>query len=225
MAQQANLHAATRTQTGKGAARALRREGKVPGVIYGHDRTAEAVTIETGALAKTLFGINAATTILDVVVDGRAPVKALIREMQRDPLRPAQILHLDLYEVRADEKVTLEVPVHLVGIPDGVRNFGGVLDHSLREVEIEVLPADIPERVELDVTALAIGHSVFVRDIQIPKARILNDPDTPVATVVAPRTEEAPPVAEEPVVAEPELIRKPKAEAEGEGEGEAKPKA
>jgi large subunit ribosomal protein L25 len=225
MAQQANLHAAIRTQTGKGAARTLRREGKVPGVIYGHGRTAEAVTIETGALMKTLLGINAGTTILDVVVDGRAPVKALIREMQRDPLRPGQILHLDLYEVRADEQVTLEVPVHLVGIPDGVRNFGGVLDHSLREVEIEVLPSDIPERVELDVTALAIGHSVFVRDIKIPKARILNDPDTPVATVVAPRTEEAPAVVEEPVVTEPELIRKPKAEAEGEGEGDAKQKA
>ena len=225
MAQQANLQAATRTQTGKGAARTLRREGKVPGVIYGHGRVAEAVTIETGALSKTLLGINAATTILDVVVDGRAPVKALIREMQRDPLRPGQILHLDLYEVRADEQVTLEVPIHLVGIPDGVRNFGGVLDHSLRELEIEVLPADIPERVELDVTALTIGHSVFVRDITIPKARILNDPDTPVATVVAPRTEEAPAVVEEPAAVEPELIRKPKAEAEGEAEGESKQKA
>lgn len=225
MAQQADLQAATRTQTGKGAARTLRREGKVPGVIYGHGRAAEAVTIDTAALAKTLLGINAATTILDVVVDGRAPVKALIREMQRDPLRPAQILHLDLYEVRADEQVTLEVPIHLVGIPDGVRNFGGVLDHSLRELEIEVLPADIPERVELDVTALTIGHSVFVRDIQIPKARILNDPDTPVATVVAPRTEEAPAVVEEPAAVEPELIRKPKAEAEGEAEGESKQKA
>ncbi len=225
MAQQANLQAATRTQTGKGAARTLRREGKVPGVIYGHGRTAEAVTIETGALTKMLAGINASTTIFDVVVDGRAPVKALIREMQRDPLRPTEVLHLDLYEVRADEQVTLEVPIHLVGIPDGVRNFGGVLDHSLRELEIEVLPADIPARVELDVTALTIGHSVFVRDIQIPKARILNDPDTPVATVVAPRTEEAPAVVEEPVSTEPELIRKPKAEAEGEAEGESKPKA
>jgi large subunit ribosomal protein L25 len=225
MAQQANLQVATRPQTGKGAARTLRREGKVPGVIYGHDRAAEAVMIETLALAKVLGSASASTTILDVVVDGRAPVKALIRELQRDPIRPAHILHLDLYEVRADEKVTLEVPVHLVGVPDGVRNFGGVLDHSLREVEIEVLPADIPERVELDVTALTIGHSVFVRDIQIANARVLNDPDTPVATVVAPRTEEAPAVVEEPVAAEPELIRKPKAEAEGEAEGEPKPKA
>ncbi len=180
--------------------------------------------VETAALNKMLIGISAATTIVDVAVDGRAPVKALIREIQRDALRPAQILHLDLYEVRADEEITLEVPVHLVGIPDGVRNFGGVLDHSLRDLEIEVLPADIPEHVELDVTALAIGHSLFVRDITIPKARILNDPDTPVCTVVAPRTEEAPAPVEEVAPTEPELIRKPKPEDE-EDEGETKPKA
>lgn len=222
MAQQANLQASTRRVTGKGAARTLRREGKVPGVIYGHGRTPEAVIVDTTALNKMLVGISAATTIVDVVIDDRAPVKALIREIQRDSLRPGQILHLDLYEIQAHEEITLEVPVHLVGIPDGVRNFGGVLDHSLREVEIEVLPADIPERVELDVTALAIGHSLFVRDISIPKARILNDPDTPVCSVVAPRTEEAPAPVEEAAPAEPELIRKPKAEEEGEGEVESK---
>jgi len=218
MAQQVNLQVATRTDTGKGAARSLRRAGKVPGVIYGHGRAAEPVVVETAALAKMLVGISAGTTIVDVAVDGRAPVKALIREIQRDALRPAEILHLDFYEVRADEQITLAVPVHLVGIPDGVRNFGGVLDHSLRELEIEVLPSDIPEHVELDVTALAIGHSLFVRDLKIENARILNDPDTPVCTVVAPRTEEAPAVVEEVVTAEPELIRKPKAEAEGETE-------
>jgi large subunit ribosomal protein L25 len=218
MAQQVNLQVATRTDTGKGAARSLRRAGKVPGVIYGHGRAAEPVVVETAALAKMLVGISAGTTIVDVAVDGRAPVKALIREIQRDALRPAEILHLDFYEVRADEQITLAVPVHLVGIPDGVRNFGGVLDHSLRELEIEVLPSDIPDHVELDVTALAIGHSLFVRDLKIEKARILNDPDTPVCTVVAPRTEEAPAVVEEVVTAEPELIRKPKAEAEGETE-------
>ena len=224
MAQQANLQAATRTDTGKGAARTLRREGKVPGVIYGHGRAPEALVVETAALNKMLVGISAATTIVDVAIDGRTPVKALIREIQRDALRPAQILHLDLYEVRADEQITLEVPVHLVGIPDGVRNFGGVLDHSLRELEIEVLPSDIPEHVELDVTALAIGHSLYVRDVTIPKARVLNDPDTPICTVVAPRTEEAPAVVEEVATTEPELIRKPKPE-EGEDEDETKPKA
>jgi large subunit ribosomal protein L25 len=222
MAQQANLQVATRSDTGKGAARSLRRAGKVPGVIYGHNRQAEALVIDSGALNKMLIGISAGTTVLDVVVDGRPAVKALIREIQRDSVRPGEILHLDLYEVRADEKVTLAVPIHLVGIPDGVRNFGGVLDHVLRELEIEVLPADIPEHVELDVTALAIGHSLFVRDVKIEKAEILNDPDTPVCTVVAPRTEEAPAVVEEVAApTEPELIRKPKPEDEAEAEPKA----
>ena len=221
MAQQANLQVSTRTATGKGAARSLRREGKVPGVIYGHGREAEPVAVDTSALHKTLIGISAATAILDVVIDGRAPVKALIREIQRDSLRPAEIIHLDFYEVRSDEEITLQVPVRLIGIPDGVRNFGGVLDHVLRELEIEVLPSDIPEHVDLDVTALAIGHSLFVRDVTIEKAKILNDPDTPICTVVAPRTEEAPAPVEEVVTAEPELIRKPKAEAEDETEPKA----
>jgi large subunit ribosomal protein L25 len=221
MAQQASLQVASRSTKGKGAARTLRREGKIPGVIYGHGREAESVVVDTGALTKMLIGISAGTTILDVAVDGRPPVKALIREIQRDSLRPAEIIHLDLYEVKSDEEITLEVPVHLVGVPDGVRNFGGVLDHVLRELEIEVLPSDIPEHVEMDVTALTIGHSLFVRDLQIPKARILNDPDTPICTVVAPRTEEAPAVVEEVATAEPELIRKPKAEAEDEAEPKA----
>jgi large subunit ribosomal protein L25 len=223
MAQQANLTVSSRTTSGKGAARTLRREGKVPAVIYGHGRAAESVSVETAALKKMLVGISAATTIVDVTVDNRAPVKALIREIQRDSLRPAEIIHVDLYEVRSDEEITLEVPIRLIGIPDGVRNFGGVLDHVLRELEIEVLPADIPEHVDLDVTALTIGHSLFVRDLQVPKAKVLNDPDTPICTVVAPRAEEAPVAAapEEPAVAEPELIRKPKAEAEGEAEEKA----
>jgi large subunit ribosomal protein L25 len=222
MAQQANLQAATRSNTGKGAARSLRRDGKVPGVIYGHNRQPEPLAIDSNALSKMLLGISAGTTVLDVVVDGRPAVKALIREIQRDSVRPSEILHLDLYEVRADEKVTLSIPVHLVGIPDGVRNFGGVLDHSLRELEIEVLPVDIPDHVDLDVTALTIGHSLFVRDLKVEKAEILNDPDTPVCSVVAPRTEEAPaPVEEAAVTAEPELIRKPKPEDEGEAEPKA----
>jgi large subunit ribosomal protein L25 len=221
MAQQANLQAASRTATGKGAARSLRRDGKVPGVIYGHGREAEAVTIDKSALNKMLFGISAGTTILDVAIDGRAPVKALIREIQRDSLRPAEIIHLDLYEVRGDEEITLAVPIRLVGIPDGVRNFGGVLDHVLRELEVEVLPSNIPDHVDLDVTALAIGHSLFVRDVKVENAKVLNDPDTPICTVVAPRTEEAPPVVEEVATTEPELIRKPKAEDEDETEPKA----
>ena len=218
---QVTLQASTRTDTGKGAARSLRREGKVPAVIYGHGRAPEALVIEGTTVARALAGASAAT-ILEVVVDGRAPVRALLREVQRNPLKAIDILHLDLYEVHADEKITVQVPVHLVGIPDGVRNFGGVLDQVLRELEIEVFPGDIPESIDVDVTNLTIGQSLFVRDVKLEKAEILNDADLPVATVVAPRSEEAPaaPVAEEATSGEPELIRKPKAEAEDAGEKE-----
>jgi large subunit ribosomal protein L25 len=223
MAQTATLSATIRQSTGKGAARSLRRQGKVPGVIYGHGRAAEPVVVDTLALTKMLIGISAATTIVDVAIEGRPGVRALIREIQRDALRPGDIIHLDLYEIQADEAITLEVPVRLIGVPDGVRNFGGVLDHSLRELEIEVLPADIPEHIDLDVTALTIGHSLFVRDINPEKFTVLNDPDTPICTVVAPRAEEAPTAApEEVATAEPELIRKPKAEGEDEGEADKK---
>lgn len=214
MAQQVRLEAATRTRTGKGAARSMRREGKVPAVIYGHGREPETLVIDAPVVARALAGATS-STVMEIVVDDRAPVRALLREVQRNPMRAADILHLDLYEVHADEKITVAVPVHLVGIPDGVRNFGGVLDQVLRELEIEVFPGDIPESIDVDVTALAIGHSLFVRDIKLDKAEILNDQDIPVATVVAPRTEEAAPAAvEEPVSGEPELIRKPKAEAD-----------
>ncbi|MBA2626774.1 MAG: 50S ribosomal protein L25 [Gemmatimonadales bacterium] len=215
MAQQVNLEAASRTSTGKGAARSLRREGKVPAVIYGHGREPEALVVDAPALGRMLVGISAASTVVDVTVDGRAPVKAIIREIQRSPVRPADIIHVDLYEIHADEKITVEVPVHLTGTADGVRNFGGVLDHILRTLELEVFPGDIPGSIDIDVTELGIGMSLYVRDIKVEKAEILNDADLPVVTVVAPRAEEIAAVAvEEPTTGEPELIRKTKAEDE-----------
>jgi large subunit ribosomal protein L25 len=221
MANQVSLEAKTRTESGKGVARKLRSEGKIPAVIYGHDRAPEALVVESLAFGKTLAAVRGAT-IIDVSVDGKAPVKALIREIQRNPVRPGDVIHLDLYEVKADEKVTVKVPVHLVGTPDGVRNSGGVLDHSIRELEIEVFPGDIPGSIDIDVSALTIGHSIYVRDVSVPKVEILNDPDIPICSVVAPRAEEvvaAPVVGEIPVTAEPELIRKPKPEDEEETEG------
>lgn len=214
MAQQATLQAAKRSDTGKGVARALRREGKIPGVIYGHNREPEAVVIDALALGKTLQGASS-SSVLDVVVDGGAPLKALVREIQRDPVRPANIIHVDLYEVQADETVVVDIPVHLTGIPDGVRNFGGVLDLVLHSLEIEVLPGDIPERLELDVTHLGVGESLHVSDVTIPNATILNDPELAICSVVSSRVEEAAPVVEEEAaVGEPELIRKPRAEGD-----------
>lgn len=215
MATQLNLSAASRRQTGTGSARALRRAGQVPAVIYGHGREPEPLAIDAALLSRILPGMTA-STVLDVTVDGRAPVKALIREIQRDALRSSTIVHMDLYEIHADEEVSVRVAIHLNGVPDGVRNFGGVLDFVSRDLEIRVLPADIPARIEVDVTALAIGHSIFVRDLAIERGQILSDPNAVVCTVVAPRAEEVAAPAAEAAPAEPELIRKPKAEDEAE---------
>ena len=213
MAQQVTLAAASRHQTGTGAARALRRSGQVPAVIYGHGREPEPLAIDAGVLSRLLPTMSA-STVLDVTVDGRAPIKALLRDIQRHALRSSTIVHLDLYEIHADEEVDVRVAVRLNGIPDGVRNFGGVLDFVHRDVEIRVLPGDIPASIDVDVTNLTIGHSIFVRDLVLAKGEILDDPNVPVCTVVAPRTEEvAAPVAEV-ASTEPELIRKPKAEDE-----------
>ena len=213
MAQQVTLAAASRHQTGTGAARALRRAGQVPAVIYGHGREPEPLAIDAGVLSRLLPTMSA-STVLDVTVDGRAPIKALLRDIQRHALRSSTIVHLDLYEIHADEEVDVRVAIRLNGIPDGVRNFGGVLDFVHRDVEIRVLPGDIPASIDVDVTNLTIGHSIFVRDLVLAKGEILDDPNVPVCTVVAPRTEEvAAPVAEV-ASTEPELIRKPKAEDE-----------
>ena len=224
MAQFVSITATPREASGKGAARQTRFAGKVPAVIYGHGRATQPLSLDAKALEMALSGVEPASTLFEVTVDGKK-TRALIREIQRHPVRP-DVIHVDFYEIHADEKVKLKVPVHLVGTPEGVRNGGGVLDQVMREVEIEVLPEHIPERVELDVSALLIGHSVHVSNLSIPNATILVAPELTLATVVPPRAEEelapAPEAAAE--VAEPELIRKPREDEEGEaveGEGEA----
>ncbi|HET8712849.1 MAG TPA: 50S ribosomal protein L25/general stress protein Ctc [Gemmatimonadales bacterium] len=216
MAQTVTLSATVREKTGKGAARQARFQKKVPAVIYGHGRETQTLSVDALALEKALTGIEPESTLIDLTVDGKKS-RALIREIQRHPLRP-DIIHVDFYEIKADEKITLKVPVHLVGTADGVRNAGGVLDQVTREIEIEVLPEHIPDRVELDVSALKIGDSLHVSDLSIPNAVILAAADLTIAVVVPPRAEEvAAPAAEGATeVAEPELIRKVREGEEGE---------
>ena len=221
MAQTVSLAASPREKTGKGAARQARFAKKVPAVIYGHGRPTQTLMVDALALEKALTGIEPESTLIELSVDGKTS-RTLIREIQRHPIRP-DIIHVDFYEIHAEEKVKLKVPVHLVGNPDGVRNAGGVLDQVTREVEIEVLPENIPDRVELDVNALKIGDSLHVRDLSIPNARILTEADLTIATVVPPRAEEvaAPTPEAATEVAEPELIRKVREDEEGEGEAAA----
>src|SRR4051812_5438146 len=117
MAQTVVLKAERRVTNGKGAARQVRLQGKVPAVVYGHGRNPESVSLSLGELEKALTGVAAESTLIDLTVDG-SPIKALIREIQRHPTR-SRIIHVDFYEIHAGEKITLSVPVHLVGTPDG----------------------------------------------------------------------------------------------------------
>ena len=214
------LAAEPRIGNGKGAARSLRRQGKVPAVIYGQGRAPEALQLDAVALERLLTRIRAATTVVDVNITDQKPVKALIREIQRNPVRPIEILHVDLYEVHADIKVSVEVPLQFTGTAEGVKNQGGILEIILHDLEVRVLPADIPDKIEVDVSALMLGQSLHVSDLTFTVGDIMTDPGVTLCTVVAPKVEEAPattgtePVAEAP--AEPELIRKPKASDEEE---------
>src|SRR5439155_1395861 len=131
MAQIVSLTASARQSTGKGAARQARFRGQIPAVIYGRGRDTQPLAVEAKALEKALTGVEPASTIIELAVDGKK-VRTLIREIQRHPVRP-DIIHVDFYEIHAAEKVKLKVPVHLVGAPDGVRNAGGVLEQVTRE--------------------------------------------------------------------------------------------
>ena len=219
-----SFNATARDATGKGAARSLRSRGQVPAVIYGHDHKAQALSLNARDLDKLLGHIQAESTVIEVTVDGQTS-KTLIREIQRHPIK-RQILHVDFQALVAGEKVTVSIPIVLTGVAEGVRLEGGVLDHTLRELEIEVDPSSIPDHVELDVTNMVIGDSLHVSDIKVPEGvEILDDPETSVAVLAAPRAviEEAP--AAEAVegaleaAAEPEVIGKGPSDEEAEGEG------
>jgi large subunit ribosomal protein L25 len=216
-----SLAAERRDSNGKGPARQLRMTGRVPAVIYGPGREPESVSVAGADLDKLLAAHAASSTIIELGVEGGS-VKVLIREIQRHPVR-RNITHLDFFEIHEGETVTVTLPIHLEGSPDGVRNAGGTLDQVLREVQIVVLPRDIPEQVSLDVTQLTIGQSLHVSDLVIENAKILTDLAKTICSVIPPRVEEEAVVAEgeeieeEEEATEPELIRKAKADEEGEG--------
>lgn len=223
----AQLGATPRAERGKGAARALRRAGRVPGVVYGHARDPQPLTIDTRELDRLLEQISAENTVVELNLGDRTS-RTLIREIQRHPFR-RQVLHIDFQELVAGEKVTVRIPIVLTGSPVGVRVDGGVLDQTLRDLEIEVDPVNMPNHIELDVTNLVIGASLHVSDLALPVGvESLNEPDTTVCVCAAPRAviEETPAAAAEAVepAAEPEVIRKAKTEEEEETEEKEKEK-
>ena len=209
----AQLSAKARDNGGKGVARKLRREGRIPAVVYGHGRDPQALSIATRELERLLDHISAESTVIDLDIDGKGS-RTLIREIQRHPFK-RQILHVDFQELVAGEKITVNIPVILVGVPDGVRMDGGVLDQVMREIEVEVDPSNIPNHIDVDVTKLTIGTSIHVGDITLPEGvESMADDDATICVVSAPRAavEETAAEAEAEAVAEPEVIRAKKPE-------------
>jgi large subunit ribosomal protein L25 len=211
----ASLSASVRSATGKGVARSLRRDGRVPAVIYGHARSPQALSVDARELGRLLERVSAETTVIELAVDG-ASSRTLIRDIQRHPVKRA-ILHVDFQELVAGEKVTVNIPLVITGTSIGVRLNGGILTQVMSELECRVDPADIPNRIEVDVTNVNIGGSLHVSDLTIPAGvELLADATETVLTVSASKATEDAPAAAEGTSAEPELIRKTKAEEEAE---------
>jgi len=217
-----NLAVEKRDVIGKGPAKKMRSEGKIPAVIYGQGEKSVPLTLDAKAFHAILHSHHGENVIFEIQIPGRKTgLKAILREVQHQPVS-GEILHVDFQHISMTKKITVQVPVALVGSPDGVRNKGGILEHILHELEVECLPGDIPEHIEVDVTELDVGDSVHVSDIPAGKAKILTDPERSVATVVPPTIIKAPvekEELEEELIEEPELVDKERKEGEAEGEG------
>jgi large subunit ribosomal protein L25 len=208
-----SINGTRREGTGKSVTRKLRAGGRVPAVFYGRGEPSIPLVVGLRDVEQVIHSGSGSNVILDVKVEGDAAKdrKALIREIQRDPVS-GQILHLDFQHISLTERITVEVPVVLVGTPTGVKDAGGILEHLMREVEVECLPTDIPARIEVDVSGLAIGDTLHVSDLKAERVSIKTEADRAIAAVVPPTIlEEVKPV-EEAAAPEPELIAKEKKE-------------
>ena len=181
------LVVANRDRLGSAESRRLRKEGLVPGVLYGNGEPV-AICIAERELRRALTGAAGLHSILDVEIDGKGKTHAsILKEYQLDPVRGG-VTHVDLQEVRLDQAITASVTVQLLGGDDspGVRE-GGVLSQPLREINVEALPLEVPEHLELDVSGMEIGATLRLADIAVPEgATLLDDPETVIATVTAP---------------------------------------
>ncbi|WP_420634062.1 50S ribosomal protein L25/general stress protein Ctc [Candidatus Palauibacter sp.] len=219
MEESARLSAQTRTVSGKGAARQLRRGGQLPAVVYGRREEAESLALDEHELSRLLSRIKAATTVIDLEVDGGKPRPVLIREIQRHPYRP-QMLHVDFFEIRADVAIRVQVPVHLAETPVGVE-MGGILQQMRHEVEVECLPNELPDAFDVDISELDIGGAIHVSDVDAAGVTILDDESLTICTVVPPAIEEEEEEEEEGEPGEDETVEGAAEAAEGLGGEEA----
>ena len=215
------LNAEVREQTGRHA-KITRTEGNVPGVFYAHGEKNINLKAPVLSLAPLIFGSE--TSIIDLRLNDGTTKKAILREVQFDPVSD-QPIHFDLQGLHEHEKLTIEVHVVLTGgIPVGVRN-GGLLQHSIHRLRVSCLPKDIPGKIEINVADLEMNRSIHVRDLNIPNVTVLENMDAAVVGVIPPTVEKEPEPGIVPVeeLKEPEVVGKGKKPEEGEEGAEAAP--
>jgi large subunit ribosomal protein L25 len=220
------LQAEPRAETGKGPARRLRATGRVPATLYGHGVEPTSISVSAQDLLHLFHQTAGASVLVDLKLDGQE-LLTIVREVQRDHIHN-RFIHVDFMAVRRDEKIVVNVELHETGDSAGV-HAGGVIEHHLREVELRCLPANVPERLDFDITNLQLGESVRVGDLVPPEGvEILTDPDTMVLAVVEPAVmdteldlgvagEEAPEAAAPEAAEVAEVEEAPEGAAEGEG--------
>jgi large subunit ribosomal protein L25 len=210
--EQKTLTAVERKRLGKGESGRLRRQGKIPGIIYGHTQP-KPIAVDAHEFDSKFRHISE-STIIELRVEEQAH-EVLIRDFQEDAVS-GRVTHIDFYEVEKGKLLRTNVAVSLKGAAVGVRE-GGLLETFIHEIEVECLPKDLPERIEVEVGDLALGHSIYVRQLAIPEGiRVLNSPDQVVCAVVHKRIEEEKPVEAAPVAAEEEVAAEETAEAPAE---------
>ena len=220
----ATLQAETREGRGKNEARRLRARGRIPAVVYGAEKgKAVEIAVDPKMLLRILHSESGVNTLIGLQLAGGA-TRVLVKEYQLDPI-DHKLLHADFYQVAMDKTITVTVPIVLKGEAKGVKQQGGIVDFVHREIEIEVLPGDIPENISVDISELMLHEGIRVRDLHTDgsKWKATSDPDMMIVHVVPPRAEEVVAVADVAAVgavapAEPEVIKKGKLEKPEEAE-------
>lgn len=209
-----------RNLTGKGAARRLRGAGTVPAVLYGEHTDPAVLQLNRHEISTILHKSTSEQILVDLTVadNGGETQLALVRDVQHDPLT-GEILHVDFLHISPTKKIRVTVPIHITGTADGVKNFGGILQLISRDLLIEALPADIPEKIDVDVTPLGIGDAIHVRDLSVERLTVITPGDRTIASVVPPTVvKEVVTTTEAPTTpaGTPEVIgeKKPEEEAE-----------
>jgi large subunit ribosomal protein L25 len=215
MAKQVKLTAQLREATGRSAIRKLKARGIVPAIVYGGKDKSQPLQVSRRDISLMLSHASGENILVELEIAGEKGSRmTMIKEIQHSPVG-GDVLHVDFHAVSMDEKIEADVPLEPVGVANGVKNFGGLLEQSLRTLEVECLPRDLPDKITVDVSPLNIGDSIHVRDIQLPAGVVAKtQPDLTAFSVLAPVVEEEPVVEVAEAAAEPEVIKEKKEEGE-----------